>query len=242
VRGKKGLLIAMLLLLFATTIATLMPKAYAYETRLKFRYSEGYDYYHSGDLVRGILKVTVDIEAPYEWDNTPQGIVGWTFDVHVDPTVLEPYSVLGAFEGYYLYDFCSFWGYVENYPSLLVGSIDKTTGDIIDISEFIMGYKELGVGAGGPSGDPEWGYGMTGGLVQIKYKALQPDAYSAIEITDAWYWTPDGVKHPFDVVDVGHYNPPPVSEFPAGLGLLMVMAPAIPIVYIWRTRRKVTTK
>jgi hypothetical protein len=241
VRGKKGLLIVMLTLFFATIVVS-VPKAQAYQTRLKFRYSLGYDYYHSGDLVRGYLWVIVDIEAPYEWDNTPQGIVGWTFDVHVDPTVLEPIGAYGATFGYYLYDFCDFWGYVENYPSLLVGSIDKTTGDIIDIAEFIMGYKELGVGAGGPSGDPDWGYGVEYGLVRLRYKALQPDAYSAIEITDAWYWTPDGMKHPFDVVDVGHYNPPPVAEFPAGLELLMAMAPAIPVIYIWRTRRKVITK
>lgn len=32
---------------------------------------------------------------------------------------------------------------------------------------------------------------------------------------------------------------PPVPEFPLGLGLMMAVAPAIPIVYLWRTRKKV---
>jgi hypothetical protein len=36
--------------------------------------------------------------------------------------------------------------------------------------------------------------------------------------------------------------PPPIPEFPLGLGLMMAIAPAIPIVYLWRTRKKVGTK
>ena len=35
---------------------------------------------------------------------------------------------------------------------------------------------------------------------------------------------------------------PPVPEFPLGLGLMLAIAPAIPIVYLWRTRKKVGTK
>jgi len=34
-------------------------------------------------------------------------------------------------------------------------------------------------------------------------------------------------------------KPEPVPEFPLGLGLIMALAPAIPIVYLWRTRKKV---
>lgn len=35
---------------------------------------------------------------------------------------------------------------------------------------------------------------------------------------------------------------PPSPEFPLGLGLMIAMAPAIPIVYLWRSRKKVVTK
>jgi hypothetical protein len=35
---------------------------------------------------------------------------------------------------------------------------------------------------------------------------------------------------------------PPVPEFPLGLGIIMMLAPAIPIVYLWRTRKKVMKK
>jgi hypothetical protein len=35
---------------------------------------------------------------------------------------------------------------------------------------------------------------------------------------------------------------PPVPEFPLGVGLLMAIAPAIPIAYLWRTRKKVNKK
>ena len=34
----------------------------------------------------------------------------------------------------------------------------------------------------------------------------------------------------------------PIPEFPLGLGLMMALAPAIPIVYLWRTRKKVVAK
>jgi len=33
---------------------------------------------------------------------------------------------------------------------------------------------------------------------------------------------------------------PPVPEFPLGLGLMMMIAPAIAVAYLWRTRKKVT--
>ena len=35
---------------------------------------------------------------------------------------------------------------------------------------------------------------------------------------------------------------PAIPEFPLGLGLMMALAPAIPIVYLWRTRKKVVAK
>ena len=37
-------------------------------------------------------------------------------------------------------------------------------------------------------------------------------------------------------------KPPPVPEFPLGVGLMIAIAPAIPIVYLWRTRKKEVMK
>jgi len=35
-------------------------------------------------------------------------------------------------------------------------------------------------------------------------------------------------------------KPPPVPEFPLGISLLMLLAPIVPLAYLWRLRRKVT--
>jgi hypothetical protein len=39
------------------------------------------------------------------------------------------------------------------------------------------------------------------------------------------------------IVSLKEVPPPPVPEFPLGLGILMALAPMIPIVYIWRLRK-----
>ena len=36
--------------------------------------------------------------------------------------------------------------------------------------------------------------------------------------------------------------PPEVSEFPLGIGLVMLLAPIVPLAYLWRLRKKVTTQ
>jgi hypothetical protein len=41
---------------------------------------------------------------------------------------------------------------------------------------------------------------------------------------------------------LSYKGPDDVPEFPLGLGLMIAMAPAIPIVYLWRLRRKVTKR
>ena len=200
------------------------------EVHLKFRYAEGYDYYphQTGDLW-----VTLDIEAPLAWDNTGQGIVGWIFDVHVDPGVLEPVGAYAATFGYYLFDFCDDNEYIEHYPSMLVGEINKPTGEMIDVAEFILDGTTLGVGAGGNSG-PGW-HGEEFGLVRLRYNVLLEYAYSSIEITNAYYWTADGRQEPFDSVEDGNYNLLPVPEFPLGLPLEILFIPVI-IYMLWRSK------
>jgi len=225
-----------LTLFFGAIIASATPAKATPEVILKFRYPEGYDYYpYPGSHAR--LTVIVDIYAPEEWDDTSEGIVGWSFNVHVDPAVLEPYAVKGASEGYYLYDFCDYYGYTEHYPSLMVGSIDKTTGDMVNIAEYIMGWETLEVGAGGSSGPNGW-YGLTYGLAKLQYTPLSETDYSRIEITDARYYTttsgPEGI--PFDSVEVGNYNPVPTPEFPLGAAFQVGLIAAV--AYVWWTRRR----
>jgi hypothetical protein len=228
-----------LTLFLGAIMASATPSAKAIdEVSLVFRY-DGPGYYLPQDRT---LWVIVDIYAPEAWDDTPEGIVGWSFDVHVDPAVLEPVGAYGAYFDYYLYDFCDYYGYTANYPSILVGSIDKANGDMVNIAEYIMGWEDLNVGAGGSS-DPNTGwYGLLNGLVKLRYKPLQPgapDEYSPIEITNAKYYTttsgPDGI--PFDSVESpGHYCPPLVPEFPLGAAFQVGLIAAV--AYVWWIRRR----
>jgi hypothetical protein len=214
-----------------------MPPVHAQDVSIVFRYGAYDGYYGPDDVSRSKLWVIIDIYAPEAWDDTSNGIVGWTFDVHVDPAVLSPDGAYGATFGYYLYDYCDWYGYTVNYPSLLVGEINTTTGDIVDAAEFLLGYEELGKGAVGSS-DPDTGwYGLDYGLVRLRFTVLDIDAYSPIEITDAHYWTPDGAKHAVDSVEYpGHYNAPPVPEFP--LGAAVEVGLIVAVAYIWWTRRR----
>ena len=238
-RRRNSLVMFALTLFLGAVIASATPAKATPEVSLVFRYPAGLDYY-PGVTPGGhaTLWVTVDIYAPEAWDDTSDGIIGWSFSVHVDPAVLEPYGAYAATFGYYIYDFCDYYKYTANYPSLLVGGIDKTTGDITGISCFIMGWETLGVGAGGSS-DPNTGwYGRDYGVMRLRYTPLSETAYSPIEISDARYYTttsgPDGI--PFDSVEFpGHYNPPPVPEFPLGAAFQVGLIAAV--AYVWWTRR-----
>jgi len=275
--------------------------------------------------------VDVWIDSPAAWDNTPSGIVGYALSVRVDPRVLEVRGarktpgMLGFLESFLTYYGYDFQGYTT---SFLVGTPDKVTGTTPDASEYISGYKTLGVGAGGSAK-----------LMQFLFYPLKPTSPSPIDITGrpvlgilefmAIYTTPDGVDHYVDLMDDGWYvsqttgviyldvvnsfeptnpvgstwheilptwcnqytltswlddnsngvldvpdrvaltkdttviwwqvdwiNPTPTSgdakwdlimitavpEFPLGIEILLVIAPAIPIVYVWRTRKKVMNK
>jgi hypothetical protein len=190
------------------------------------------------------LYVKFDIESPYAWDLTSNGIVGYTFDLQVDPAVLTVWSVHASTFDYFLYD-CVDWNqdpfgpfYGTNYPSLLVGELNRTTGNVIDIAEFIMGYEDVGVGAGGNSYPEDFWYGAGNGLVMLRCRVADGAGYSPIDISDAAYWTPDGTKHTIpdgDITD-GHYNVPPVPEFP--LGAAVEVGLIVAVVYIWWTRRR----
>ena len=48
-----------------------------------------------------------------------------------------------------------------------------------------------------------------------------------------------GAPDPYSVTMILSFKYKEVPEFPLGVGLMMMLAPAIPIVYLWRTRKKV---
>jgi hypothetical protein len=213
-KREKYLWISLALMLLGSLAMVNVPlKSQEYQTRLYIRESPPGSWI-PGVPVGELVWVTVDIEIPQAWDNTPQGMVGWAFFVHVDPDVLTPIWVYGNSSGYFLYDFCDWNGYLSDFvfPSLLWGPIDPTTGDIRDICEFILGYPSIGVGAGGSSG-PGW-YGETYGLCRLLFRSKSETATTLIDIYDAEWSDANGEWHPFDVIDDGQYNRwprPPVA-------------------------------
>jgi hypothetical protein len=211
----------------------------AYDTRLFIRESPPGSYI-SGLPVGAWVWITIDIESPIGWDLTTDGIVGWTFNLQVDPAVLRVWSVHTSNFDYYLYD-CVDWNQDpfgpftgDNYPTNLVAEVNATTGFIGGFAEFIFGWEDPGVGAGGDSGVAFW-YGEANGLCQIRMRSLSETEHSLIDIQDAYYYTPAG-KFAFDVVDDGHYNPPSVPEFP--LGAAVEVGLIVAVAYIWWTRRR----
>ena len=182
----------------------------------------------------------IAVELPPEWDNIGSGVVGYTFNIRVDPAVLIPYKPYAEVEGYYLYDFLVYYLYDwDGYFTKLL----YTTEDwgFSNVAEYIMGWETLGVGAGGP-GDPTTamdGPAAYGPLCKIRFRSNSLTDYSSIDIFDAYYYTiaptlEEG-KHPFDVVDDGHYNAPPTPEFPLGAAFQVGLIAAV--AYVWWTRR-----
>lgn len=190
--------------------------------------------------------VEVWIDTPLEWRDTPSGIVGWTVSLQVDPTIVEPLSALqwpdtdfdgtsNGFLGWFLSEYGYNWmGYSV---AFLVGGIDKSAGIIREAAEAILGFETLGKGAGGGP------YPLMKFVIRTNASVTDiTTAYSPLTIFDAYFTTVDGVKHPVDIVEGGHYGSPPIPEFPLGLGIIMMLTPAIPIIYLWRRRRWEGTK
>jgi len=141
------------------------------------------------------LKVMINVESPPEWKNTANGIVGWAFCANVDPEILEPWAVNGNMDGYFLHDFTIECEHEHPCGDVFACWLHKEAGLTEDIAQFILGYKKLGIGAGG-----------NGVLCELLYKCKAEVPSFQIDIYEAYYWTPDGVKHPCDVIDDGHYN------------------------------------
>jgi len=178
-----------------------------------------------------ILMVDLYIETDIA-DNSPDGIVQYAVSAKVDPAVLEPMGAMGASTGYFLYDYLVRTGliYMGYSTGPVMATPDKTAGTLDWITEGIMP-------------DPATGAGGSGKLCTLVFKSLSNTTYSPIDLyyeveVDAWYWSPGGVPHVVDVVDDGMYCWPSVPEFPLGIGLMMILAPLIPITYLWQIRKK----
>jgi hypothetical protein len=82
--------------------------------------------------------------------------------------------------------------------------------------------------------------------IRLQQTALLPagsTGYRAFTLSDILLFERDGL-HDYPGTTFPAYigGIPVVPEFPLGLGFVMLLAPAIPIVYLWRTRKKVMRK
>jgi hypothetical protein len=196
------------------------------------------------DPAKVFVDVYVDCDIP---DGDTTGIVGWNIIVQVDPDVLVPYGWKGAATGYFLADFIVRAG--TGGTASLAGAA-KT--DTLEVSEQITPTPTIGAGN---QTIPDEYLDPAAKLVTLIFISKSETDYSKIDllfydkaiggdpnnpgkdgISDD-YMTPDGLFNPATVID-GDYNAGPVPEFPLGIGVLMALAPMIPIIYLWRTRPK----
>jgi len=236
-KSKLALFIAAILMIgFATTQ---IKPAKAYTTRIYVN-MEGAPYI-PGLPVGEYLIARLDVDMDPAVDLTINGMAAWSVWVTVDPAVLLPTAYYGATgtstSGYYLYRFVR-----QNalgsayYPKIIADMSQAADGKINDMAEAITSYLTLGKGAGYPSTEK---YGMAYGLVQLEFEVKSNTTYTPIHLYNALWYDATGAQHPFDIVEDGHYNAPPVvPEFPLGLASVMLMAPLIPVLYLWRIRKR----
>jgi hypothetical protein len=87
-------------------------------------------------------------------------------------------------------------------------------------------------------------------LVRLRFKNLDPGGvagtmWSPIEIVPGTVDTKLKTIGQTDVIPTclsSFYGGAPVPEFPFGLGVVMMIAPAVALMYLWRTRKKMTHK
>jgi hypothetical protein len=172
------------------------------------------------------------IDSPAAWYDTSSGIVGVTASLRVDPNVVEvlagqamPDTDIGGYPDSFLGDFLEDAHTWDGYStSFLGGPVDKTAGTITGTAEAILGFSTLGLGAGnGPK--PVWRW------VIRTWAGLSLPLYSPITLVDCYYTTVDGVKHPVEVVESGHYGTPPSLYTMSYMGSLL--PPGDPITSHW---------
>ncbi len=158
--------------------------------------------------------VEVWIDSPDAWYDTPNGIVGVTTSLHVDPTVVEVLTTqampdltgIGGYPDSFLGDFLEDAHTFDGFSTaFLVGTVDKPSGNITETAEAILGFTTLGLGAGGGP-KPLFRY-----VIRTQSGVDHTTAYSPITLFNCSYTTVDKVKHPVDIVESGHYGEPPAT-------------------------------
>jgi hypothetical protein len=181
------------------------------------------------DFPKVFADVMVDCDIV---DNTTGGMVGWGFSVRVDPTVLTPFDIQGGVGGYFLDDFVSrdySWN-TNMSTSLLKGLISNG----MDPTEQVLPTPTTGCG------NQSLGSPYPERLCTLVFSPISNTTYSPITLIQdpsGNYMTPDGKWHLVNMIS-SSYLTPPVPEFPLGIAPVLMLAPAIPIVYLWRTRKK----
>jgi hypothetical protein len=172
-----------------------------------------------------LVEVDLIIEVSGILDNTPQGIVGWAMDVAVDPNVLEPSGLVsGAKVGYFLYEFATEY----DYPPPILDPGIVSNGYWSELTEIIISTQPAG-GAGADYSGRK--------LVTIMFYSKSEDLTSIIDLIDIAYLDATGTWYPVDEVIDGHYNPPPVPEFPIGPALEILFIPVI-IYILWSSKHR----
>jgi len=163
-------------------------------------------------------QVTIDIFIDVKGvaDNSPEGIVGWTMDIAVDPNVLNlsQASAIGAKAGYFLYDFTKRHGYPP--PTLLPGIPDPATGNWKDVGEMISA----------PGGAGEQSSMISPRLVTLVFHSNSATAYSRIDLINVEYIDAMGTWHRVDEVIDGQYSLPAPDLCIEGIVL-----PYVPMVF-----------
>jgi hypothetical protein len=155
-----------------------------------------------GDLVNGPFPGAIEI-----WIDTDVPIVTWEISLAWDPTVIQyGWELAPGFDFYYAEGtFLSDWD-AANYgqgTSLLEGAVDMPGGTISGMICSINKWTELPPELSGPSG--------SGLLVTLYFTSLSATDYSIIDLIDevCYIYTKTTPAIPADIVEDGHYNPPP---------------------------------
>jgi hypothetical protein len=215
-RGKKQLLVLATLLIFTIGLMTAIGPAQAQEGYVKIYVDQSLGYIPF-EAVGDPVVIDIRIETHGFTDGAATGIVGWGFDVQVDPNVLDvnltagsgfpppppPAKVIGATDGYFLYEYGKFYG-IEGDVNLLKGTSDPTTGYWKDIAETFV--PNPGHGAGDyVSGS------VTNLLVTLQVTSLSATQPCLIDLIGVVYKTADGNVYPAEIVLDGFYGEPPTT-------------------------------
>jgi hypothetical protein len=135
------------------------------------------------------------------------------------------------------------WGFttiITFDPNIIYPSEYMVYGPFVLANPSEIGPDYVSVSYGTYNGDPT---GFTGNtpIVRIWFDVLadvpSPPGYIPLTMTKAEAADVYGAVIPLTAVS-GIYGTPPTPEFPIGLAPILLLAPLVPVAYIWRLRKK----